>query len=88
MVCAHAIKPSVIFLLSYVTELRRIRGWLGRGQAPYSLGSAYLFLPVSFGSASVAGRPASGRGKTGKERQCHNLLLLLNVMGSSLEAEP
>jgi hypothetical protein len=28
--------------------------WLGRGQAPYSLGSAYLFLPVSFGSASIA----------------------------------
>jgi hypothetical protein len=34
---------------------------------------------------SVAGGPAAGRGKTGKERQSHNLLLLLNVMGSSLE---
>ncbi len=28
--------------------------WLGRGQAPYSVGSAYLLLPVSFGSASIA----------------------------------
>jgi hypothetical protein len=34
---------------------------------------------------SLAGCPAGGWGKTGKERQCHNLLLLLNVMGSSLE---
>jgi len=23
------------------------RSWLGRGQAPYSVGSTYLFLPVS-----------------------------------------
>ena len=29
-------------------------GWLGRGQAPYSVGSAYLLLPVSSGSASRA----------------------------------
>ena len=28
--------------------------WLGRGQAPYSVGSAYLLLPVSSGSASLA----------------------------------
>ena len=28
--------------------------WLGRGQAPYSLGSAYRLLPVSSGSASIA----------------------------------
>ena len=33
----------------------------------------------------LAGGPAGDRGKTGKERQSHNLLLLLNVMGSSLE---
>jgi hypothetical protein len=37
-------------------------------------------------NTSRAGGPAGGRGKTGKERQCLNLLLLLNVMGSSLEA--
>ena len=36
-------------------------------------------------SALEAGGPAGGRGKTGKERQSHNLLLLLNVMASSLE---
>jgi hypothetical protein len=28
--------------------------WLGRGQAPYSVGSAYRLLPVSYGSASLA----------------------------------
>ena len=38
--------------------------------------------------SSEAGGPAGGRGKTGKERQSHNLLLLLNVMGSSLEEVP
>jgi hypothetical protein len=38
--------------------------------------------------SSVAGGPAGGRGKTGKERQSHNLLLLLNVMASSLEEVP
>jgi hypothetical protein len=29
-------------------------GWLGRGLAPCSVGSAYLLLPVSSGSASLA----------------------------------
>ena len=32
-----------------VLSVQSIPCWLGRGQAPYSLGSAYLFLPVSFG---------------------------------------
>src|SRR5664280_2261318 len=30
------------------------RSWLGRGLAPCSVGSAYLLLPVSSGSASLA----------------------------------
>ena len=38
-------------------------------------------------ATSLAGGPAAGRGKTGKERQSHNLLLLLNVTGSSLEGD-
>jgi hypothetical protein len=52
------------------------------------LGAAYLLPALSSAGASLAGGPAGGRGKTGKERQSHNLLLLLNVMASSLEASP
>ena len=36
---------------------------------------------------SIAWGPAGGRGKTGKERQFRNLLLLLSVTSSSLEAK-
>ncbi len=49
-------------------------------------------LRIRFSAAKYSflrrGGPAGGRGKTGKERQSHNLLLLLNVMGSSLEEVP
>jgi hypothetical protein len=40
MVCAHAIKPSVIFLLSYVTELWHIRGATLSGLELESVGHA------------------------------------------------
>jgi hypothetical protein len=52
------------------------------------VGAAYLLPALSLAGASLAGGPAGGRGKTGKERQSHNLLLLFNVMASSLEASP
>jgi hypothetical protein len=52
------------------------------------LGGAYRLPTLSSVGASLAGGPAGGRGKTGKERQSHNLLLLLNVMASSLEVPP
>jgi len=36
------------------SEFYIVQGWLGRGLAPYSAGSAYPLLPVSSGSASRA----------------------------------
>jgi hypothetical protein len=48
-------------------------------------GGEYRRFATSKVCSSVAGGPAGGRGKTGKERQSHNLLLLLNVMASSLK---
>ena len=41
-------------LLSDAEKATLAEIWLGRGLAPCSVGSAYLLLPVSSGSASLA----------------------------------
>src|ERR1035441_4769379 len=43
-----------IWQLKNARQTRWAGPWLGRGLAPCSVGSAYLLLPVSSGSASLA----------------------------------
>jgi hypothetical protein len=52
-------KGAVLGKVGLDTIIATMQHVVGRGQgAPYSVGSAYLLLPVSSGNASLSGSPA------------------------------